>query len=78
MEFLGESFKEFVGMLFCIGCREEVGLKKIIIQQYIKLLKYSRGKVKLVVKESREQDVVNVFKGYDNENYLKGEILRMV
>ena len=76
-EFPGESFKESVGTLFCTGCREEVGLKKTIIQQHIKSSKHSRGKEKLAVKESREQDIANVLKGYDNENHPKGETLRM-
>ena len=70
-EFPGESFKESAGTLFCTGCREEVGLKMTIIQQH------SRGKEKLAVKESREQDIANVFKGYDNENHPKGETLSM-
>ena len=35
-EFPGENFKESAGTLFCTGCREEVGLKKTIIQQHIK------------------------------------------
>lgn len=53
-EFPGESFKE------CTGCREEVELKKTIIQQHIKSSKHSRGKEKLAVKESREQDIADI------------------
>ena len=76
-EFPGESFKESAGTLFCTGCREEVGLKEKIIQQHIKSSKHSRGKEKLAVKESREQDIANVLRGYDNENHPKGETLSM-
>ena len=72
-EFPGESFKESAGTVFCTGCREEVGLKKTIIQQHIKSSKHSRGKEKLAVKESREQDIANVLKGYRP----KGETLSM-
>ena len=76
-EFPGENFKESAGTLFCTGCREEVGLKKTIIQQHIKSSKHSRGKERLAVKESREQDIANVLIAYDNENHPKGETQRM-
>ena len=56
-EFPGENFKESVGTLFCTGFREEVGLRKTIIQQHIKSSKHSRGKETLAVKESRGQDI---------------------
>lgn len=76
-EFPGENFKESAGTLFCTGCREEVGLKKTIIQQHIKSSKHSRGKERLAVKESREQDIANVLIAYDNENHPKGETQSM-
>lgn len=76
-EFPGENFKESAGTLFCTGCREEVGLMKTIIQQHIKSSKHSRGKERLAVKESREQDIANVLIAYDNENHPKGEMQRM-
>lgn len=76
-EFPGENFKESAGTLFCTGCREEVGLKKTIIQQHIKSSKHCRGKEKLAVKERREKDIANVLIGYDNENHPKGETLSM-
>ena len=62
-EFLGESFKESAGTLFCNGCGEEVGLKKTTIQQPIKSSKHSRGNEKLAVKDSSNLsstiDVIN-------------------
>lgn len=76
-EFPGENFKESVGTLFCTGFREEVGLRKTIIQQHIKSSKHSRGKERLAVKESREQDIANVLIAYDNENHPKGETQSM-
>jgi hypothetical protein len=46
------------GQLFCTACREEVALKKSIIELHIKSAKHNRGKIKLASTEKREQDLV--------------------
>ena len=76
-EFRGENFKESASTLFCTGCREEVGLKKTIIQQHIKSAKHCTENVKVVEKLARESDITEVLVRYDNEKHPKGETLSM-
>ena len=44
--------------LFCTGCREEVALKKSIVELHVKSDKHAKGKQRLLCKEKREQDIV--------------------
>jgi len=43
-------------------CREEVALKKSIIEQHLKTEKHIRGKGKVASKEKREQDIAEALK----------------
>ena len=61
--------------LFCNACREEVALKKSIIEQHIKSEKHTRGESKLVSKEKREYDIAKALGAYDKEVPPVGEPL---
>ena len=61
--------------LFCTACREEVALKKSIIELHLKSEKYEIGKGRLTSKEKREQDVVKALGAYDKEVHPVGETL---
>lgn len=52
--------------MFCNVCCEEIGFKKIIIENYVKLLKYVFGKECFEKKEVRERDIVKSLEEYDN------------
>ena len=58
-EFPGESFtvSKSNGELFCIACREEIGLKKTIIENHVKSSKHTSEKERLEKKEARERDI---------------------
>ena len=61
--------------LFCTACREEVALKKSIIELHLKSEKHEIGKGRLTSKEKREQDVVKALGAYDKEVHPVGETL---
>ena len=58
-EFLGENFtvSKSNGQLFCNACREEIGLKKTIIENHVKSSKHASGKERLEKKEARKRDI---------------------
>ena len=58
-EFPGENFtvSKLNGQLFCNACREEIGLKKTIIENHVKSSKHASGKEGLEKKEARERDI---------------------
>ena len=58
-EFPGEKFTVLKsnGQLFCNAFREEIGLKKTIIENHVKSSKHASGKERLEKKEARERDI---------------------
>ena len=74
-EFPDQNFVVSAGKLFCTACREEVALKKSIIQLHIKSEKHIRRKRKLVTNEKREQDIAKALGAYDKEEHPVGETL---
>ena len=76
-EFPGENLAVSSGKLFCHACREEIGLKKTIIQQHIMSKKHTSGKGRIQKKEAKERDIAESLKEYDNEFHPKGESLTM-
>ena len=61
--------------LFCTACREEVALKKSVVELHIKCDKHKVGKEKLKSKSSREQCIVEALHAYDKEVHPVGETL---
>ena len=61
--------------LFCRSCREEVALKKSIIEMHIKSQKHVRGKVRIASNEKHERDIAQALQHYDNEVHPEGENL---
>ena len=74
-EFPDQSLVVSSGKLFCTACREEVALKKSIIDLHCRSEKHTRGKIKLATKEKREQDIVKALGAYDKEIHPVGESL---
>ena len=56
-EFPGENFAVSSGKLFCRACREEIGLKKTIIQKHIESNKHKTGKDRIQKREVKERDI---------------------
>ena len=54
--------------LFCTACREELALKKSIIELHIKSEKHARGKERRASKDKQEQGIVKALNAYDEEN----------
>ena len=62
------------GKLFCTTCREELGLKRFVIQDHIKSAKHADGKKRLERKEARE-DISEALRKHDQAVHQKGETL---
>ena len=58
--------------LFCATCREEVALKKSVVELHIKGDEHNKGKDRLAIKDKREQDTLNI---HDKEVHPVGETL---
>ena len=74
-EFPDEKLTVSSKKLFCSACREEVAVKKSIIEQHLKSEKHIRGKGKVASKEKREQDIAEALKLYDKDVHPVGETL---
>ena len=74
-EFPDEQLKVSACKLFCTACREEVGLKRSIIQNHVKNTKHMAGKMRLEHKEARERDISEALHRYDKTFNQKGATL---
>ena len=74
-QFPNQNFIVSHGKLFCTACKEEVALKRSVIELHIKSEKHERGKVKMASNEKREQDIVKAQGVYDQEVHPVGENL---
>ena len=61
--------------LFCLSCREEIAVKKSVIELHIKSKKHVRDKKQLVLKEKRERDIAKARQKYNSEVHPSGETL---
>ena len=64
--YLNESFSVSNKKLFCLGCREELSVKKSNIELHIKSLKHVKGKERLEATEKRQLDIAQSLKKYDS------------
>ena len=74
-EFPTEQLTVSAGKLFCSACREELGLKRSVVQAHIKAAKHADGKKRLERKEAREKDISEALRKHDQEVHQKGETL---
>ena len=70
-----EYFQVCNKKLFCQACREELSLKKSVIDNHIKSVKHTNSKLKVVAKESRTMKITKALKNYDASAHPKGETL---
>ena len=70
-----EPFKVSNKKLFCIGCREELPLKKSSIGVHISSNKHVKSKERLKQKEEREIDIAEALNAYHSKVHPKGETL---
>ena len=71
----GENFIVSNKKLFCRGCREELALKKSIVENHIASFKHKRGKDRLESKTKYEREISEALKRYDREHHPVGEHL---
>ena len=74
-EFPGEVLSESAGKLFCKACRENIAVKRSVVQNHIKSRKHTESKEKLKQKEARELDIAEALQAHDAETHRKGETL---
>ena len=71
-----EPFVVSCERLFCQACREEVGLKKSVIDNHVQhSKKHSVGKERLAEKGKKEEDIANALCAYNSREHLAGEEL---
>ena len=62
--------------LFCLACREELGLKKSVIDRHVRLSKkHPEAKKNLLEKQQREQDIAEKLQEYNSQEHTSGESL---
>ena len=66
---------ESVGKLFCKARRENIAVKRSVVQNYIKSRKYAESKEKLKERVARELDIAKALQAHDAEMHRKGETL---
>ena len=71
----GENFISSNNKLFCPACREEIALKKSVIELHIASQKHKRSKVRVVQKERQERTICDALKVYDKSIHPVGETL---
>ena len=70
-----EYFNVCSNKLFCQACREEICLKKSVIDNHIKSVKHANSKLKVAARESRTMEITESLKRYDSSVHPKGETL---
>ena len=70
-EFPSEQLVESAGKLFCRACRENVAVKRSVVQNHIKSKKHEESKERLKKKESRERDIAEALRAHDAETHQK-------
>lgn len=70
-----ENFTVSNRRLFCCACREELAVKKSVIEHHIASHKHKRGKERFASKAKYERDICESLKSYDKELHPVGETL---
>ena len=71
----GEHFTVSNKKLFCRACREELAVKKSVIECHIASQKHKRGKERIVSKTKYEREITESLKSYDKVFHPVGETL---
>ena len=74
-EYQDEPFTVSNCKLFCMGCREEIYVKKSSIENHLRSLKHRKGKERLKQKELKEISISKSLEKYNNQVHPKGETL---
>ena len=75
-EFKDEPFTVSSGKLFCLACREELGLKKSVIDRHVRLSKkHPEPKKNLLEKQQSEQDIAETLQEYNSQEHTSGKSL---
>ena len=74
-EYPGECLTVSGHKLFCIACREELSVKKSVVDPHCKSVKHARGKDRLASNEKRERDIAKSLQEYDASVHPSGETL---
>ena len=70
-----EPFSVSNKKLFCSACREDVAMKKSVIDLHVKSVKHVRGKKRLSSKKKHDEDIIQALDKYDHEFHPEGETL---
>lgn len=74
-EFAEENLTVSAGQLFCLACREELSLKRSIINNHVLSAKHQNSKKRLKTKEAKEQTIVESLRKYNTAIHPRGETL---
>ena len=75
-QYKDEPFTVSAGKLFCFAYREEVGLKKSVINKHVtSSKKHQAAKLRLKDKQQRETDIAQAFHEYASQEHAVGETL---
>jgi hypothetical protein len=75
-QYKDEPFTVSAGKLFCFACREEVGLKKSVIDKHVaSAKKHQAAKLRLKDKQQRETDIAQAFREYAAQEHAVDETL---
>ena len=64
-EYPGERWTVSGHKSFCIACKEELSIKKSVVDLHCKSVKHARGKDRLASNEKRERDIAKSLQQYD-------------
>ena len=74
-EYRNEPFSVANKKLFCRACREELSVKKSVVENHVKSSKHAKGKERMSKKEAEERDLAETFQKYNDDVHLRGETL---
>ena len=74
-EFENESLTVSQGHVFCSACREQLSLKRSVVKNHTQSSKHRKGKERLKRKDSRERDIAEDLRKYNEEMHPRGETL---
>ena len=74
-EFSDECLQVSNNKLFCTGCREELSIRKNVINNHIKSVKHKEGKKRLATKSAKEKTIAEALALNDQECHPVGELL---
>ena len=74
-EFTNESLTVSQGHLFCTACRERLSIKRSIIKNHVQSTKHKKSQQRLKNKETRERDIAESLRKYNNAVHSRGESL---